>query len=256
MSLEPTFMPSPSAKQQRPHITVRPESPQQGEAQPRFEPRKPFQKATLGDTNNAPSVDDMVDLINPLQHIPVVGHIYRALTGDTVSKEVSVLGGALYGGAIGLAAASISAFAAQEVAAAPTAKTLASKNDSAAQPLQTAQIEQSVKRPLITAPASQPPAPPIAAPEAKNDPLLSVPPRQAIAPKPTAPMPLSPPTPLPSVLPVRESEAPALPLSVQEQHKHDAILELFGSGVSSLQSEYRKAQQLGHLQAAQSRIIV
>lgn len=45
---------------------------------------------------------DLLDVINPLQHLPVVGTIYRALTGDTISDAARMAGGALYGGPFGL----------------------------------------------------------------------------------------------------------------------------------------------------------
>jgi hypothetical protein len=47
--------------------------------------------------------DDLVDVINPLQQLPVVGSIYRWLTGDTISPAARIAGGALFGGPIGLA---------------------------------------------------------------------------------------------------------------------------------------------------------
>lgn len=47
--------------------------------------------------------DDLVDAINPLQHIPVVSSIYRWLTGDEISPGARMAGGALFGGPIGLA---------------------------------------------------------------------------------------------------------------------------------------------------------
>ena len=46
-----------------------------------------------------------MDIINPLQQLPIVGPVYRALTGDTIKPEMRVVGGALYGGPIGLALA-------------------------------------------------------------------------------------------------------------------------------------------------------
>ena len=46
---------------------------------------------------------DILDVINPLQHIPIVDHIYRSLTGDTIKPSGEVLGGALYGGPLGAA---------------------------------------------------------------------------------------------------------------------------------------------------------
>lgn len=55
------------------------------------------------------SFDDFIDLINPLQHIPIIGNIYRAFTGDQISTGASVLGGALFGGIIGIGAAVVNA---------------------------------------------------------------------------------------------------------------------------------------------------
>jgi len=46
---------------------------------------------------------DLIDVVNPLQHLPVVGNVYRWLTGDDLSPAARVAGGALYGGPIGLA---------------------------------------------------------------------------------------------------------------------------------------------------------
>lgn len=48
--------------------------------------------------------DDVIDVVNPLQHIPVVSTVYRWLTGDTISPAAELAGGALYGGAVGFAA--------------------------------------------------------------------------------------------------------------------------------------------------------
>ena len=39
---------------------------------------------------------DFVDIVNPLQHIPVVNTIYRELTGDTIKGVSRVIGGGLY----------------------------------------------------------------------------------------------------------------------------------------------------------------
>lgn len=45
---------------------------------------------------------DLIDIINPLQHIPIISTIYRRLTGDEIGSVAKVAGGALYGGLIGL----------------------------------------------------------------------------------------------------------------------------------------------------------
>lgn len=47
------------------------------------------------------SFGDLLDVVNPLQHLPIVGTIYRALTGDTISETARIAGGALYGGPFG-----------------------------------------------------------------------------------------------------------------------------------------------------------
>lgn len=47
---------------------------------------------------------DLLDMVNPLQHIPVVGHVYRELTGDEIKPISQVVGGAVFGGPAGAAA--------------------------------------------------------------------------------------------------------------------------------------------------------
>ena len=44
---------------------------------------------------------DLLDIVNPLQHVPVLAGIYRALTGDEIQPFARVLGGALFGGPVG-----------------------------------------------------------------------------------------------------------------------------------------------------------
>jgi hypothetical protein len=44
------------------------------------------------------SFHDLVSIVNPLQHIPVVSTIYRALTGDTIKPAERIAGDTLYGG--------------------------------------------------------------------------------------------------------------------------------------------------------------
>ncbi len=41
------------------------------------------------------------DAINPLQHIPIVSNIYRAITGDSISSFSNIVGGAIFGGPVG-----------------------------------------------------------------------------------------------------------------------------------------------------------
>jgi hypothetical protein len=46
--------------------------------------------------------DEFVQALNPMHHIPVVGHIYRAVTGEKINPAFQVVGGALFGGIAGL----------------------------------------------------------------------------------------------------------------------------------------------------------
>lgn len=56
---------------------------------------------------------DVVDIINPLQHLPVIGTLYRKFTGDVIGPVASVIGGALFGGPVG-AASSLANMAVKE----------------------------------------------------------------------------------------------------------------------------------------------
>jgi len=47
---------------------------------------------------------DFLDVINPLQHIPIISTIYRSITGDEIKTAARAMGGMLYGGPIGMVA--------------------------------------------------------------------------------------------------------------------------------------------------------
>jgi hypothetical protein len=49
------------------------------------------------------SFDDLLDVVNPLQHLPIVGTVYRALTHDQIKTPEKIAGDTLYGGVMGLA---------------------------------------------------------------------------------------------------------------------------------------------------------
>ena len=52
------------------------------------------------------SVDEAKHALNPLQHLPVVGMLYRQATGETLPAPLSIMGsvamGAIFGGPIGI----------------------------------------------------------------------------------------------------------------------------------------------------------
>ncbi|WP_148207234.1 hypothetical protein [Paramagnetospirillum magneticum] len=54
--------------------------------------------------DDEPSFWDLLDVINPLQHIPLVNNVYRELTGDKIGVAARLVGGTLFGGPLGLIA--------------------------------------------------------------------------------------------------------------------------------------------------------
>jgi hypothetical protein len=52
---------------------------------------------------------DVLDIINPLQQLPIIGTIYRELTGDTIKPGARLIGGGIYGlGISGVVSAALS----------------------------------------------------------------------------------------------------------------------------------------------------
>jgi hypothetical protein len=60
-----------------------------------------------GDTSFLGFVKTIADVINPLQHIPLVGALYRHITGDEINPMARLAGDTLYGGPIGAAFAAV-----------------------------------------------------------------------------------------------------------------------------------------------------
>ncbi|MEQ9607469.1 MAG: hypothetical protein RLN99_07370, partial [Kiloniellaceae bacterium] len=56
------------------------------------------------------SFGDFLDIINPLQHIPLVGNLYREVTGDEISPHARILGNTLFGGPSGFLASIANVF--------------------------------------------------------------------------------------------------------------------------------------------------
>jgi len=86
------------------------------ESQPRFAvlpPRRPAEPILVAEAaepvadvtqpfgEDGLSFLDVLDVINPLQHLPVVSTLYREWTGDTLSPAARIAGDILYGGPIG-----------------------------------------------------------------------------------------------------------------------------------------------------------
>ncbi|MDD3371964.1 MAG: hypothetical protein PHE27_09095, partial [Alphaproteobacteria bacterium] len=56
--------------------------------------------------------DDFLDMINPLEHIPVLSSLYRAVTGETINPVARIAGDALYSAALGPVSAGLAAIGA------------------------------------------------------------------------------------------------------------------------------------------------
>ena len=80
-------------------------------SEPNFAPA-PADVSYAGDTDvmawndsSGPSFSDLLDILNPLQHLPIVSTLYRQWTGDSEGAMDDIIGGTLYGGPIGLGVA-------------------------------------------------------------------------------------------------------------------------------------------------------
>jgi len=67
------------------------------------------------------SFDDLIDVLNPLQHLPIVSTVYRAITGDQIQPHARAIGSGLYGGPIGFLAAGAAMAIEEAVGASPDA---------------------------------------------------------------------------------------------------------------------------------------
>lgn len=77
---------------------------------------------------------DFLDAINPLQHIPVIGAIYREVTGDQIGFGAKNIGGLLFGGIPGLVASVVDSVIQNETGRDSGAHLIAFLRDGAADP--------------------------------------------------------------------------------------------------------------------------
>lgn len=66
---------------------------------------------------------DIIDMINPLHHLPIVGNIYRSVTRDTLDPVSRFAGGLLYGGPVGAISSGVSMLA-EHVQKTPSTETM------------------------------------------------------------------------------------------------------------------------------------
>jgi hypothetical protein len=75
------------------------------------------------DRDDAPGFGfrDLLGALNPLQNLPLVGSVYRQVTGDKIHPAAQVVGGLIFGGPIGMFVSVISAAFEQATGKAPLA---------------------------------------------------------------------------------------------------------------------------------------
>lgn len=78
---------------------------------PYLQPKVVAKPEESTEASNDFSFADLLDIINPLQHIPLVSTLYRSITGDTIKPESRILGGALLAGPVGLVVGVINSIA-------------------------------------------------------------------------------------------------------------------------------------------------
>lgn len=97
--------------------------------------------------NDSLTFADLIDTINPLQHIPLVSTVYRSITGDEISPAAKVAGNALFLGPIGAVGALVDVAVDQITGKDIGEHVLALFGDDEALPADTETVEQQVTAP-------------------------------------------------------------------------------------------------------------
>lgn len=58
-------------------------------------------RSHLNEPEQELTFDDVIDVFNPLHHLPLVGMVYRELSGDEIKPAMQIAGGLAYGGPTG-----------------------------------------------------------------------------------------------------------------------------------------------------------
>lgn len=65
------------------------------------------------------SFSQVLSALNPVQHLPMVGRIYRAASGDEIPEPLKVLGAGILGGPLGMVSAAVTELVTELVAMGP-----------------------------------------------------------------------------------------------------------------------------------------
>ena len=91
------------------------QNPRMAGSVPVWTPPSNTEPQTENPTNDDFGFLDLIDMINPLQHIPLLGQAYRAITGDVIKPIAEVIGGGIFGGPLGAATGAVSAAVGDDV---------------------------------------------------------------------------------------------------------------------------------------------
>jgi len=109
--------------------------------------------------------DDLLDIVNPLQHLPGVSQLYRHLTGDDIGMLPEIAGGLLFGGPVGAATSIVSAGVKVGTGRSPAASALAAlQGDAAAPPPAATRVARAYASSSSPTPHAEPLAPATATP--------------------------------------------------------------------------------------------
>ncbi len=102
------------------------------------------------------SFHNLLDIINPLEHLPIIGSLYRAITGTHIGIPEKIAGDALYGGLWG-AVSGVADAAFQAITGKDIGETVLSLFQGSSQTSQLAQVTvtPAAQLPATAAPAAQ-----------------------------------------------------------------------------------------------------
>lgn len=99
MAIDPLELMSPRERLAH-NINLRARAPDGGVPPPPSAHATPAGDAFFG--ADGLDFEDLLDIVNPLQHLPLVSIAYREISGDEISPGARVIGGGLYGGPAGV----------------------------------------------------------------------------------------------------------------------------------------------------------
>ena len=118
--------------------------------------------------DDEPSFWDVLDVINPLQHIPVISNLYREMTGDQIGVGARLVGGTLFGGPVGLIASAVDCMVEESTGKDTGGHVLALFRDESGSAPDT-QLAQAKAAPEMSQAVATPAAAPVAAATAKAE---------------------------------------------------------------------------------------